>query len=68
MGPDHLHTLATRANLASLLGLAGQPSQATRQYRNLLTDYLRVLGPDHRDTLATRANLAYWQNKRDSDG
>jgi tetratricopeptide (TPR) repeat protein len=60
LGPDHPDTLAVRANLARWLGEAGQPGQAAAQYRDLLTDSLRVLGPDHPDTLTTRANLAYW--------
>ena len=47
LGPDHPQTLTTRANLASMLGEAGQPGQAAAQYRDLLDDYLRVLGPDH---------------------
>ena len=60
LGPDHPDTLTARANLARWLGEAGQPDQAAAQYRDLLTDYLRVLGPDHPDTLTTRANLARW--------
>jgi len=68
LGPDHPDTLTTRANLAGWLGAAGQPGQAAAQYRDLLTDDLRVLGPDHPDTLSARGNLAYWQARRDSDG
>ena len=60
LGPDHPHTLITRGDLASMLGAAGQPSRAAAQYRDLLTDFLRVLGPGHPDTLATRHNLALW--------
>src|SRR5690349_9275711 len=58
LGTDHSLTLAARHNLARWLGAAGQPSRAAEQYRDLLTDLLRVLGPDHPDTLATRGNLA----------
>jgi hypothetical protein len=60
LGPDHPHTLSTRANLAHWLGTAGQPAQAAAQLVDLLADFLRVLGPDHPDTLTTRANLARW--------
>ena len=60
LGPDHPHTLTTRANLAYWLGEAGQPAQAADQFRDLLNDFLRVLGPDHPDTLTTRGNLARW--------
>ena len=57
LGPDHPDTLTTRGNLAHWLGETGQPAQAVAQYRDLLTDFLRVLGPDHPHTLTTRGNL-----------
>jgi len=63
-----LATLATRANLARCLGLAGQPAQAASQYRDLLADCIRVLGPDHPDTLTARDQLAYWQYRQADEG
>ena len=68
LGPDHPDTLTARANLASMLGEAGQPAQAAAQYRDLLDDFLRVLGPDHPHTLTARANLAYWQDRQEAGG
>ena len=68
LGPDHPHTLTTRGNLAWWLGAAGQPAQAAAQFRDLLTDFLRVLGPNHPETLTIRSNLAYWQDRRAGDG
>ena len=56
--PEHPHTLAMRAHVASWLSDAGQVKEATAQYRTLLTDRERVLGPDHPDTLTSRNNLA----------
>lgn len=68
LGPDHPDTLTARSNLAEWLGETGQPAQAASQYRDLLTDYLRVLGPDHPHTLATRDQLAYWQDRQEAGG
>ena len=68
LGPDHPDTLITRANLASMLGAAGQPAQAAAQYRDLLADFLRVLGPDHPHTLTARAQLTYWQDRQEAGG
>ena len=68
LGPDHPDTLTTRRNLARWLGEAGQPGQAANQFRDLLTDYLRVLGPDHPDTLTTRGNLAHWLGEAGQPG
>ena len=59
-GTRHPGTLTARGNLARWLGVAGQADHAAAQYRDLLTDRLRVLGPDHSDTLTTRGNLAHW--------
>ncbi|WP_205694005.1 tetratricopeptide repeat protein [Catellatospora methionotrophica] len=63
LGPDHPDTLATRGNLASWRGQAGDPAGAGAAYEQLLADFLRVLGPDHRDTLATRSELASWRGQ-----
>jgi hypothetical protein len=57
-GPDHPDTLAIRANLANWVGLAGDPTVAREQHRELLPGLQRVQGPDHPATLAARANLA----------
>jgi hypothetical protein len=61
LGPDHPDALATRSNLASWLGEAGQVQEAIGQFGRLLEDRTRVLGPDHPDTLATRNDLTYWR-------
>ncbi len=61
LGPDHLHTLVTRNNLAILLGETGDTSGAVSALQELLTDQLRILGPDHPETLGTRLNLASWR-------
>jgi hypothetical protein len=65
LGPDHPHTLATRHNLATWQGEAGDPAGATHALDALLTDVMRVLGPDHPHTLATRHNLATWRTQTD---
>ena len=59
LGPDHPHTLTARGNLARVAGRGRAARPGRRQFRDLLTDFLRVLGPDHPDTLTTRGNLAY---------
>ena len=63
LGPDHPHTLTTRANLACGQGEGGDAAGAAAALEELMTDQLRVLGPDHPDTLTARANLAYWQGE-----
>ena len=68
LGPDHLHTLITRANLANMLGAAGPADQTISQVRDLLTDCLRVLGSDHPHTLATFDQLTFWQDQSDTGG
>ena len=59
-GPEHPHTLTTRANLARFTGVAGDAAGARDQYAALLPIDERVSGPEHPDTLTTRSNLAYW--------
>ena len=59
MGPRHPDTLTARANLAYLIGAAGEPAAARAQYTDLLPTIEEVLGPRHPDTLTARANLAY---------
>ncbi|MEU5437266.1 tetratricopeptide repeat protein [Streptomyces sp. NPDC020719] len=69
LGPDHPDTLATRCNLASWRGWAGDVAGAATATAELLEDYLRVLGPDHPGTLATRHNLARWRGEAgDAEG
>ncbi|MBN6040035.1 tetratricopeptide repeat protein [Amycolatopsis sp. 195334CR] len=63
LGSDHSDTLATRSNLASWRGEAGDPAGALAAYEELLADRLRVLGPDHPHTLTTRNNLARWRGE-----
>jgi len=59
LGAHHPDILTTRANLAYLLGKAGQMHEAAREFRWLLADRIRVLGRDDPITLSTRGNLAY---------
>jgi hypothetical protein len=63
LGADHPDTLATRNNLASSRGVAGDAAGATAAFEALLADMVRVHGPDHPNTLATRNNLAGWRDK-----
>ena len=58
LGPDHPSTLATRGDLAYLLGKAGKVAEAVGQSEKLLADELRLLGPDHPGALTTRHNHA----------
>ncbi|MFI8826209.1 tetratricopeptide repeat protein [Streptomyces sp. NPDC053431] len=57
-GPDNVHTLACRHNLAHAREASGQVKQAVPLYERALADALRVLGPTHPLTLAGRNNLA----------
>ncbi|MGP3968415.1 tetratricopeptide repeat protein [Streptomyces sp. 6N223] len=59
LGPDHLHTLRARYNLARWRGEAGDAAGAAVVLAEVLEDSVRVLGPDHPNTLSTRARLAY---------
>ncbi len=63
LGPNHPHTLATRAHLANWQGKAGDPTTAANALAELLTDQLRILGPNHPHTLGTRNNLAHWRGQ-----
>ena len=63
LGPEHPETLATRSQLASWTGEAGDSAWARDQFSALLPIMERVLGPEHPDTLTNRANLAYWREK-----
>jgi hypothetical protein len=51
-----------------MLSQSGRQHQAASQFRDLLTDYLRVLGPDHPHTLTVRDQLAYWQDRQEAGG
>jgi hypothetical protein len=55
---------------AKWLGDVGQDAQAADQYRELLTDDLRILGPDHPHTHTTRrqwsVNPSVWCHLRHS--
>ena len=63
LGPDHLHTLTTRSDLARLRGEAGDPTGAAVAFEELLADCLRVVGPDQSHSLSSRGNLAYWRGQ-----
>ncbi|MEO2014280.1 MAG: tetratricopeptide repeat protein [Fuerstiella sp.] len=56
--PDHPRTLRTRFNIASWTEEAGDPAEALRLFRELLSNQRRLLGHDHADTLKTRGNIA----------
>ncbi|MFF8506923.1 tetratricopeptide repeat protein [Streptomyces sp. NPDC015492] len=58
LGPDDVHTLACRHNLAHALEASGHVQQAAALYERALVDAHRVLGPAHPLTLAGRNNLA----------
>lgn len=52
--------LITRANLAAMIGYAGDAKQALAQCTALLPDIERVLGPEHVLTLSVRSNIGLW--------
>ena len=59
LGPDHPHTLGSRANLAAAYKEArAEPPEAIPLLERTVTDAERILGPDNRDTLVARATLA----------
>ncbi|GAA0429160.1 hypothetical protein Acor_39930 [Acrocarpospora corrugata] len=57
-GEEHPDTLASRSNLASVLGDLGRLAEAETETRAVLEVRRRVLGEEHPDTLASRSNLA----------
>ncbi|MFE6867711.1 tetratricopeptide repeat protein [Kitasatospora sp. NPDC057692] len=58
LGPDHLHTLTARNNLALTYRQAGRTQEAIDLGEQVLTDRERVVGPRHPHTLTARNNLA----------
>lgn len=58
LGYDHPDTLATRFELARVIGHA-RFAEAEQLYRDILGDQERVLGDNHPDTLRTRYSLAW---------
>ena len=58
LGYDHPDTLATRFELARVIGHA-RFAEAEQLYRDILADQQRVLGDNHPDTLRTRYSLAW---------
>ncbi|XVV14452.1 tetratricopeptide repeat protein [Actinoplanes sp. CA-131856] len=57
LGDEHMDTLASRHNLASMYMSMGRLDEAIREYRSVLTDSGRLLGEQHRNTLGARNNL-----------
>ncbi|MFD8012556.1 tetratricopeptide repeat protein [Streptomyces sp. NPDC058955] len=57
-GPDDVHTLACRHNLAHAREASGHVKEAIPLYERAHADAQRVLGPAHPLTLAGRNNLA----------
>jgi hypothetical protein len=55
LGPQHIHTLTARANLAAYTGEAGDWAAARDEFTKLVPLYEQVLGHEHPDTLHTRA-------------
>ncbi len=62
-GPNHIHTLGTRAKTAGWTGDAGQAQDALQLLEALLLTMERALGAEHPDTLIIRNNLAHWTGK-----
>ena len=58
LGPDNLHTLTIRGNLAAAYRAAGRLDEAIPLLERTLADCERVLGSDNLHTLASRSNLA----------
>jgi tetratricopeptide (TPR) repeat protein len=58
LGPEHVHTLTARGNLAAAYEAAGWRDNAISVHRQSLAERERILGTDHPDTLAERARLA----------
>jgi serine/threonine protein kinase len=58
LGPDHLHTLTSKNNLALLYHYQAKFDRAEPLYVEVLRRRERQLGAEHPETLATRHNLA----------
>lgn len=58
LGPDHVDTLTSCADLAVSYQHAGRTSDAITLGEQVTAERERILGPDHADTLTARANLA----------
>ena len=58
LGPDHPHTVASRANLAYAYRQRGRLAEAITLYERTLADWRRLLGPDHPRTLRSTNYLA----------
>ncbi|MGN7200341.1 hypothetical protein [Arthrobacter sp. SAFR-044] len=41
----------------------GGATEASEEYRRILTDRIRIQGADHPDTLTTRDRLVYWSEQ-----
>ncbi len=59
--------MASRPEIASWTGQAGEPAEALRLYQLLLPDRERVFGPHHPDTLATRERIQSLEEDGDAD-
>ena len=66
-GPEHPDTLTTRANLATVTALAGDPAAAQDQFAGLLPTLERVFGPDDQNTVITRQELNRWITRANGD-
>ena len=58
LGPDHLHTVATKDNLAALELAQGQTDVSEELCKDVLAVRTAKLGPNHPDTLASQHRLA----------
>jgi tetratricopeptide (TPR) repeat protein len=58
LGPDHLDTLRTSANLASLRIEQGRNKEAEDLLRRAVAGFARELGEDHSSTIGAVTNLA----------
>jgi hypothetical protein len=57
LGPDHLHTLASRANLASAYDGMGRHTEAVATFEAALADCEQYLPPRHPMTQTIRGHL-----------
>ncbi|MFG1710731.1 tetratricopeptide repeat protein [Nonomuraea sp. M3C6] len=57
--PDHPSTLATRHEIARMIGAGGNYAGAEAEYRDVLTARQRILGPDHPDTRRTARQIDF---------